>query len=178
VLATNNEPDNSGLAWRSSRHEKLLEYHLVAQLGTELYHRGIDFCVLRDDVDSDGRDLLIEANGIFRHIQLKAMVRGGKRADVTVHRRLAARRSACVIWYEYDPATLELGPFRWLGGAPDETMPDIGDRIATHTRHNRQGVKGERSEHRIVSRGKFDRLKTLAELTDRLFGPASPEPLH
>ena len=171
MLAVDEPHKNSGLARHSSRLEKILEYHFLASLGAELYRRGIEFSVLRDDVDGDGRDLLIEADGVFRHIQLKSVVHGGARAEVTINRRLAHKRSACIIWYTYDPATFALGPFRWLGGAPGALMPELGDRIARSTRANAEGLKPLRADHRTVRRSRFELLPTVVELADRLFGP-------
>src|SRR6476620_10460783 len=63
----------------SSCLEKVLEHRFLAELTSALWLGGVrDFEVLRSDVDSHGYDLVIEANGILRHIQLKAMVCGGK----------------------------------------------------------------------------------------------------
>lgn len=158
---------------RSSVLEKVLEYRFLAKITSELLKRGIDdFAVLRSDVDCDGSDLVIEAGGVIRHIQLKGLVRGGARANVTVHTRLATKPSGCVVWMVYDPDTYELGPFRWFGATPGSPLPPLGDRVARHSRGNAGGVKAERPAHRIVRGGLFERLDSDAELVDRLFGVA------
>jgi hypothetical protein len=105
---------------RSSVLEKALEYRFLADLSAELLRRGMEFDVLRGDVDHQGYDLVVEANGVVRHIQLKAMVKGGKRADVNVNVKLADKPSGCVVWMRYDPETLAIGPFAWLGGDAGE----------------------------------------------------------
>lgn len=98
--------------YRSSAREKVLEYRFLADLTAELFLRDMGFDVLRSDVDALGHDLVIEANGVIRHIQLKAMYRGGKRTRLTANIRLAARPSGCIVWMIYDPVTLGLVSFR------------------------------------------------------------------
>ena len=49
----------------------MLEYHLSGAVTSELLLRGQSFELLRTDCDRDGYDLVIEANGVIRHIQLK-----------------------------------------------------------------------------------------------------------
>jgi hypothetical protein len=166
-------PDGSnvGPSHRSSALEKVLEYRFLADLTAQLWRRGAQFEVLRGDVDNGGHDLVIEANGVLRHIQLKAMIKGGKRADVAINTSLARKSSGCVVWMTYDPATLALGPFRWLGGAPGEPLPELGDRVAKHSKGNALGEKTVRPAHRVVPRGRFEKIVTIAELADRLFGP-------
>lgn len=159
-----------GISHRSSALEKVLEYRFLGLLGAELWRRGIEFEVLRSDVDDNGHDLVIEADGILRHIQLKAMMKGGKRADVTVNTRLAAKSSGCVIWMTYDPVTLDLGAFRWFGGKPGEPLQGLGDKVARHSKGNVAGEKTLRPAHRVIPRGAFETLGSISELADRLFG--------
>jgi hypothetical protein len=52
-----------------------------------------DFEILRSEVDSHGYDLVIEASRNICHIQLKALRNGGKRSDVALSTRLAAKPS-------------------------------------------------------------------------------------
>ena len=119
---------------------------------------------------SHGYDLVVEANGQIRHIQLKGLRQGGKRSEVTLSTRLAEKRSGCVIWMVYDPATLVLGPFLWFGGAPGEALPDIGTKVARHTKGNAQGQKTAKPRHRVVRKRAFEKIKTMAALADKLFG--------
>lgn len=155
----------------SSTLEKLLEHRFLAELTTHLWCRGTrEFDVLHPEVDAFGHDLVVECQGIIRHIQLKAMVREGKRRDVGVSVALARRPSACVIWMLYDPATLELGPYLWLGEAPGEPLPSPGGRIARHTKGNAQGVKAERPGIRLVPRSRFEKIESIDLLAERLFG--------
>ena len=159
-------------SWHSSSClEKVLEHRFVAELTSALWLGGIrDFEVLRSEVDSHGYDLVIEAHGVLRHIQLKTMVRGGKRRDVSVNLRLAGKPSGCIVWFTHDPLTLALGPFHWFGGAPGEPLPDVGTRHAKHTKGNAAGTKGLRPAHRLVPRTAFRSVPSMSELAGLLFG--------
>lgn len=153
----------------SSLVEKVLEYRFLAAVTAELLRRSIPFEVLRSDVDCNGHDLVIEAAGVVRHIQLKAMVANGRRANITVHTQLATKPSGCVVWMLYDPTTYAITSFRWFGGAAGQPMPPLGEKLALHSRANAQGVKARRDRHRIISAGRFEAVSSPSELVDRLF---------
>lgn len=156
--------DSSGL-------EKVLEHRFVAELATSLWIEGCrDIELLRSEVDAHGYDLVIEAKGTMRHIQLKSMVAGGKKQHVTMNTRLAAKPSGCVVWFDYDPQTLELGPFRWFGALPGVGLPDTGDTIARHSKANALGQKNLRSGHRVIRKSRFQQVGTMEELLRLLFG--------
>lgn len=132
--------------------------------------------VLKPQVDDGGYDLLMEANGIVRHIQLKASHGFSSTARVSVNLRLLEKPSGCVVWVIFDPATLALGPFLWFGGSPGERFPDVRDlKVARHTKGNAQGVKHERPNMRVIPKGRFEIVKTVPDLLLRLFGPLLPE---
>ena len=176
-LPFNHRRETGGGAWRLQTHgsgllEQVLEYQFLAALAPELLRRGMHFEVLRGDFDLDGYDLVIEAGGIMRHIQLKGMAAGGKTRSVPVNTRLGAKPSGCVVWMVYDPDSLGITSQRWFGGAPGERLPDLGDRVARHTRANREGLKGERPHIRVLPSSRFFDLPDAAALTNRLFGAA------
>ena len=157
----------------SSCLEKVLEHRFVAELTSALWLQGVtDFEVLRSEVDSHGYDLVIEAGGVLRHIQLKDMVQGGKRRDVSINFRLAGKPSGCIIWFTYNPQTLTLGPFHWFGGLPGEPLPDVGTPPAKHTKGTSLGAKNVRPCHREVARTRFRAVAYVGELVDLLFGTA------
>ncbi|MFL5323754.1 MAG: hypothetical protein ACJ8A4_05810, partial [Microvirga sp.] len=64
----------------------------------------------------------------------------------------------------------ELGPFLWLGGPPGEPLPELDGKVGRHTKGNRNGVKAERPNTRVVSRSWFRRLATIEEVAAALFG--------
>ena len=156
---------------------KALELRFLAELSSALWRNGCrDFEVLRSETDTAGYDVVIGANGVVRHIQLKAMIAGGKRMSVTVHTRLCEKPAGCVVWMTYDPETLELGPFRYLGAGVREPLPALGDKVARHTKANAEGRKGQRPAHRVIRRTAFCGPEPLDQLSARLFGIAVDTP--
>jgi len=65
--------------------------------------------VLRPDVDAGGYDLVLEARGRLRHVQLKSRWYPGRKRNRTldVNSRLHDHPDPCVVWtfWEVDPAT-------------------------------------------------------------------------
>jgi hypothetical protein len=70
----------------------------------------------------------------------------------------------------YDPITLELGPFYWLGKAPGLPLGDLGERVARHTRRNLAGRRAERPDLRTITRRRFRTLETIEDVVGVLFG--------
>jgi hypothetical protein len=70
----------------------------------------------------------------------------------------------------FDHDTLELGPFRWFGGAPGDRIPDLGERVARHSKGNSEGHKAERKNIRVINKGRFTQLQTIEEISRLLFG--------
>ena len=161
----------------SSLTESLLEYRFLAEMGAYLARFDSPMEVLRGDVDRSGYDLVLEANGVLRHVQLKATIAGGKRANVTVINALALKPSGCIIWMTYDPVSFLITGMRWFGGQPGAPLPSTGDRIARHSKANAEGIKAERGQHRVIAGGKFDRMSGLPQLAGRLFGLTDPDRL-
>ncbi len=163
------DPD---LFQHSSLREKVIEHLFVGELLRTLWRRGIrDFEVLRAEVDRSGYDLAMECSGVFRHIQLKSSYRGSATQSVDVNVNLRRKPSGCVIWIMFDAASLELGPFLWLGGVPREKLPDLGERMARHTKADATGKKAERPDLRVVRRSQFSQLADTDAVLAALFGP-------
>ena len=155
----------------SSAREKLLEHLFVGELMRHLWISGRrDIELLRSEVDNGSYDLVLECNGVTRHIQLKASHRGSKTAKVNININLARRPSGCVVWILFDEDTLQLGPYLWFGGAPGEPLPSLGDKIARHTKADAAGLKKERAGLRVVKRAEFQKLVSLTEVVQALFG--------
>jgi hypothetical protein len=131
-------------------------------------HRDIE--VLKSEVDAGGYDLAIECNGQMRHIQLKASTLSAKTSEVGINTRLSKKPSGCVIWICFDPETLGLGPFFWFGGTPGAALPDLGTRVARHSRANSHGEKSHRPRIRLLKRSAFIRIAHIEELAEKLFG--------
>lgn len=160
-------------AGHSVLREKVLEHIFLAELSKALLLRmKMPFEVLRAEFDAHGYDLVLEANGIPRHVQLKATRLGGKRASVDVSLELARKPGGCVVWFMVDETSMTLGPFYWFGGPPGMPLPPLGDRIARHTRPNASGAKADRKGLREVRIGQFSKLDSIDEVAAALFGTA------
>jgi hypothetical protein len=180
-------PDAGSFDWlyaQSSAREKVLEHLFVGELLRWLWRKRIrDVEVLRSEVDSSGYDVVIDCNGFLRHIQLKSSHKKAKAANQKINIKLAAKPSGCVVLVRFDPETMALGPFLWLGGHPGDPLPDLGAKFGRHTKGDSKGHKAERPNIRVISKGKFTPVPTMEALTLRLFGtnegkigsgPASP----
>jgi hypothetical protein len=160
------EPDTH----HSSTLEKILEARFLAELKSALWRRDQRLIeILTGSVDAFGYDLVVEVDHRPRHIQLKTMRHGGKRPSFTINTRLTRKPSGCVVVIQYNPQTLEIGPFLWFGGAPGEPLPDLGSRPGRHTKGNKDGDKLIRPGHRVIPRSAFQRIPTMPELAERLF---------
>jgi PD-(D/E)XK endonuclease len=165
------EESNADLYLHSSLREGLLEHLFVGQIMRDLWLRGArDFEVLRPTTDAAGYDVVLAANGVIRHVQLKSSAIAGKTARQKINTALGRQPSGCVVWMRFDPVSLSLGPFHWFGGQPGQPLPDLGDRIGKHTKGNAEGIKAERKSIRILHKGEFETVHELSQVTDRLFG--------
>lgn len=91
----------------SSYREKLIEHLFVAELLKHSWKRAREegaalIELSRADVDRGGYDLIAEAGGYLRHIQIKGSVRGAKAARQRVHVALGDKPSGCVVWVYLD----------------------------------------------------------------------------
>jgi hypothetical protein len=156
----------------SSYREILIEHLFVGEIMRRLWLRDIaQFEVLKPQVDDSGYDLVLEANGVVRHVQLKSSFDAAATGQVKASLKLLDKPSACVIWVRFDPKTVSLGPFLWFGGAPGEPLPDIRDfKIAKHTRANASGVKRERPNQRTIPKSRFTSVHELDDLVSLMFG--------
>lgn len=156
---------------RSSFREKLIEHLFIGELFKLSWFDGsCSLEIAKPEVDDQGYDLIAEANGVIRHIQLKAAHLDAKATKQKVHIRLSAKPSGCVIWVYFDEQTMNLGPFLFFGGSPGLQLSCLeGFRVAKHTKANAQGVKAERPEIREIPKGQFTRYDTIEQIYEQLF---------
>jgi len=155
----------------SSLREKIIEHLFIGGLLRCLWRKGVrDIEILRSEVDRSGYDLVLEANGVMRHIQFKASHRLAKTAEMDIQVKLQRKPCACVIWIRFDANRMELGPYLWFGAAPHQGMPALGDKISRHSKADSSGYKAERPNHRVIKKGRFEELATIDEVAERLFG--------
>src|SRR6266576_7230006 len=85
----------------SSLREQALGHVFLGQLLTFMWQSGArDIEVLKSEVDRGGYDVVLEANGIIRHVQLKSSFRGSKVREVDVSTKLLRKPGGCILWLE------------------------------------------------------------------------------
>lgn len=157
---------------QSSYREKLLEHLFIGELlRFSWLQMEAELEVSKPEVDRSGYDVVLEASGITRHVQLKSSSVNAKTAMQKVHVDLGKKPSGCIVWIQFDPNTLELGPFLFFGGSPGSPLPDLGGlKVAHHTKANASGLKAERPNIRVVPKGQFEVVNSVPLLYERLFG--------
>ncbi|WP_205820924.1 hypothetical protein [Methylobacterium nonmethylotrophicum] len=163
--------DSSINSIQSTLRERIIEHVFIGDALRRLWqHRVFDVEVLRSEFDAGGYDLVMARGKIVRHIQFKTTKYDGKTREANINLNLLAKPSGCVIWMIVND-DLSFHSFYYFGGRPGEPLPDItGFKIASHTKGNAQGTKTERPNHRVVPRRYYEKLNSLDEVLERLFG--------
>lgn len=157
----------------SATRERILQHRFLADICGELWRLGeFDFAVSHSEVDNSGYDVILEARGILRHIQLKAMHQAARRRSFDVQMRLGGKPNGCVVLMIHDAQTLAVESYRWFGRAPGEGLPELGAKITRHSKGNADGVKAQRPALREVPLSQFAAVGDVGELVGRLFGLA------
>ena len=168
---------NSKNSAHSSLRESIIEYLFVGEILKALWLENTTKVeVLKPQVDDAGYDLVIECkrssennHSSIRHIQLKSSHAGAKTSKVSISEKLGQKPNWCVIWIFFDPKTLRLGPFFWFPQSGNST-PDMNKLKTTkHTKGTATGYKADRPGHHDVPKGKFDELKSIPDVIDKLF---------
>jgi hypothetical protein len=160
----------------SNFFEQLVEHAFVSEILQEVYYgRGEVVEVLRSEVDSSGYDLILECNGVMRHVQLKTSRPGARAASQKVHLKLGEKPGGCVIWvirHECPESRRMRLSYRFFGGAAGERLPSLAEyKIAKHNKGDSTGKKKERSAIRVIPKSQFRVIETTSDLVDVLFGP-------
>src|SRR6266849_9259984 len=155
----------------SSLREQALGHVFLGQLLTYMWQSGArDIEVLKSEVDRGGYDVVLESNGIVRHVQLKSSFRGSKVREVDISTKLLHKPDGCILWLEFDRESLAIERFYWFGGEAGNGLPNLGARISRHSKANSKGEKNERLAHRVVAKGDFQMLADISEVVQKLFG--------
>jgi len=155
----------------SSLREQALGHVFLGQLLTYMWQSGArDIEVLKSEVDRGGYDVVLEANGIIRHVQLKSSFRGSKVREVDVSTKLLRKPGGCILWLEFDCESLAIERFYWFGGKAGTALPDLGLRVSRHSKAISDDEKNERPIHRVLTRGRFEALADISEVVGKLFG--------
>lgn len=180
-MMTNDECDrfvnNSEDAYlKSMFYEQLVEHVFISEVLQELwYYFGKTAEVLRSEIDSSGYDVVIECDGILRHIQLKTSKSDAKASGQKVNVALADKPSGCIVWIfrQEDRETHRMKlSYRYFGGDAGKPLPSLnGFKVAKHTKGNAEGVKKERTAIKVVPKSEFSKeIKSTRELLGKLFG--------
>lgn len=167
----NNKPDYL----ESNFREKLLEHVFVSEILQEAWiNRNKTIEVLRSEVDSSGYDLVLECNGVIRHVQLKSSRKGSSTSRQKINVNLAKKPSGCVILmlFEEDEEKHKFNiNYRFFGNGPNEPLPSLDKfSVGKHTKANSEGKKSERPSIRVIPKGHFMEINGIKELIDKLFG--------
>ena len=156
----------------SSYREKIIEHLFIGELlKLSWVNEKYNIEISKPEVDNSGYDLIIEANKIIRHIQLKATYLGAKTSRQNIHISLGEKQSGCVIWIYFNEKNLELGPFLFYGSKGNKPLPSLGNfKVAKHSKNNASGEKSKRPNIRVINKGSFTKYQTVSELYDVLFG--------
>lgn len=159
----------------SSYREKLIEHLFIGELLKLSWLRhDCDLEVAKPEVDNAGYDVILEANRVVRHIQLKASHFESSTSTQKLHIKLGDKPSGCVVWILFNDDTLELGPFLFFGNDAGEPLLGLDRlKVGNHSKANSQGEKAERPNIRVVNKGQFERLSSIVEVYERLFETAT-----
>jgi hypothetical protein len=152
--------------------ERLLEHLLIGELLKYSWlHAEATLEVSQPSIDRSGHDVVMEANGVTRHVQLKSSSHDASTAVQVVHVGLARKPSGCVVWMRFDRNSMTLGPFLYFGAEPGHPLPLLDAfKIAKHTRGDKDGVKKERPNLRVVPLSRFREIADVPSLYVALFG--------
>jgi hypothetical protein len=155
----------------SGLREQALGHVFLGQFLIFMWRKGTrDIEVLKSEVDRGGYDVVLESNGVIRHVQLKSSFRGSKVREIDVSTKLLRKPGGCILWLEFDRESLAIERFYWFGGKVGTALPDLGLRVSRHSKGNSEGEKNERPIHRVLTRGRFESLANIGEVVEKLFG--------
>jgi hypothetical protein len=165
---------------QSVYRERLLEHLLIGDLLKYSWlHGGATLEVSQPSIDRTGHDVVLEANGVTRHLQLKSSSHAAKTPAQKVHLGLASKPSGCVVWIRFDRSTMKLGPFHFFGAKPGLPLPPLDAfKKAKHTKGNKDGVKKERANLCVVRKSQFREVADISALYVALFGERAADPAY
>lgn len=159
---------------KSRFYEQLTEHVFISELLQEAWFSfNAIIEISRSEVDASGYDLILDCNGVLRHVQLKSSDITAKSNEQDVHISLSKKASGCIVWIvrEEDQETKRLRlKYFFYGGKPGDPIT-ISENFkrAKHTRADSQGIKKERPNVRRIPKSKFQNVTDPKELLQKLF---------
>lgn len=154
---------------RSSEREEYLEYIFLGALCSYGWSQDRFVEVARSHTDAFGYDLVLSAEQTTRHLQLKSSVVGGRTRTQSIRLDLGQKPSGCVVWMKIDADDLQPVSYGWFGDDQGGPLPDLGDKVARHTKGDATGHKSNRAGLRQVPWSSFKEIDTMPGLFERLF---------
>jgi hypothetical protein len=107
----------------SSLRERIVEHLFLGELLRHLWNRqAFKVELSRSESDSFGYDVVVEYEGVVRHIQLKSSV--GFAKPISVAKSLQRKPGGCVIGIVVSE-DLKLSSFLWLGNEPKMSLSGL-----------------------------------------------------
>jgi hypothetical protein len=85
-------------------------------------------------------------------------------------------RAAASIWIKFDPATMNLGLYLWLGEMLGKPVV-LGDRVGRHSRGPAGAKRHDRTFASCIAASSL-LLERMEDLAIRLFGSATDDEVH
>ncbi|SHK52435.1 hypothetical protein [Hymenobacter psychrotolerans] len=179
---------------QSTFHEQVVEHLFIAELLQEAwlrFNRVVE--VMRSEVDAYGYDLVLECQGIVRHVQLKTSRQDAATSRQKVGVALCTKPSGCVVWIKRKEDKSDTKRFKlsylFFGNSPGQPLQSLLEieadgkpkfPEATHTKPSKDGNYNVRKAMRLVRKQHFvpkvsqgKEGMTMTDLFTYLFGPAS-----
>lgn len=167
-----NAPSADHNSIHSSLRESIVGHIFVGEVLRYLWLRGLyGIELLHPAIDQHGYDVVMRLGTVTRHIQLKTLGKYAKTSKFKIQTLLAEKESGCALLITIDPDSLELGPYLYFGGKPGEPLSSLNSyRTAKHSKGDSNRLKAERPRLRSVPKGAFEKLSSIAEVAQMLFG--------
>jgi len=161
----------------SSYRELLIEHIFIGELLQYYWLNGSGKIeVLKPQADNGGYDIVLEANGVARYVQLKSRLITAKTPRVNINSALFNKLNWCVIWIWFKEDTqnnkIELKEFWWFGNDDGHKLQINDFKIAKHTKANSKGIKAERPNIKVIPKKEFVKIEDVEKLICKLFGHA------
>lgn len=164
-------PNSTFLAERSLYIENTLRHAFVYDLCRHLLLLDPPrmVTVLNAEVDDSGVDLILTVGGVTRPVQMKTLSRPKNGNPYNIAEALFSLPGACVIWTVYDPSTMKVTGYHYLGQGCHEPMGEAS--CFPQGRRMKGGVWYERVRYRQVKLKDATHLGlNIERLAEILFG--------
>jgi len=158
----------------ASYYEKMTEHLFISDILETAWLNGeIQIEIARAEIDNSGYDIILEAENIIRHVQLKSSNENATTAKQNVNVKLGEKPSGCVIWIKrgIKQGTNKFSlRYYFFGADAGAKLPSLEEyKTAKHTRGNASGEKKERPNIKEIPKKKFIEITDSKDLLNKLF---------